>query len=107
MGRLDKHWRLACARAGVAYVPVYRALKHSPGTALLEAGLSREDLRAAFRHKNARTTMIYELENTQRRERATEKLEEMVGSRLGDNWETKHEAAKPASPGSRGHESDV
>jgi len=105
-GRMEKHWRLACERAQVPYVPVYRALKHSPGTALLEAGLSREDLQAAFRHKSARTTTIYELENTQRRERATAKLEEMVGTRFGDNWETSQKAAKSLSPETEGVESD-
>jgi len=78
---LRNRWITACTDAGVEYVSIYRALKHSPGTALLESGLSRDDLQAAFRHKSASTTMIYDLEKTQRRARATQKLEALAGAR--------------------------
>jgi site-specific recombinase XerD len=60
-------WRAACKRAGVDYVSACRALKHSPGTALLERGLSVGDLQAAFRHRSGRTTMNHDLEQGQYR----------------------------------------
>lgn len=77
-GRMGKWWRIACKAAGVSYVPLYRSLKHSPGTALLEAGLSREDLQAAFRHRSVNTQLAYDLDSDVRRQRATGKLVELV-----------------------------
>ena len=93
---LRRHWHRACGLAGVEYVPVYRALKHSAGTALMEAGLSREDLQAAYRHKSARMTMVYELDDARRRARATAKLEELVGEVL-ENAPVNQPSTKPAA----------
>ena len=87
-------WRRACGRADVPYVTLYRALKHSAGTALLENGLSREDLQAAYRHRAASMTEVYELDDTQRRERASKHLENLVG----DKRETRQMAAESDSP---------
>ena len=75
---LWKHWKLACDQAEVPYVSGYRALKHSSGTALLEAGLSREDIQAAFRHSSERTQLAYDIQNDQRRKRATDALVDLV-----------------------------
>ena len=78
-GRLGKWWRRACEVAGVPYVSVYVALKHSPGTALLEAGtVSREDLQAVFRHRQVGMQLAYDVENDQRRDRGVEALVELV-----------------------------
>jgi len=85
-GAVLKWWRRACESAQVEYTGPYFATKHSPGTALLEAGLSREDLQAAFRHRAANTQMFYDVEDDARRARATSKLAELV------------EQAKPAGP---------
>lgn len=106
--RLREFWRAACARAKVVYVSMYRALKHSPGTALLEAGLSREDLQAAYRHRSERMTMVYELEDSRRRQRATQRLEELVGERLNrpaNNSPTAQAIVGNGSSGSEAQES--
>ena len=91
-GRMAKWWRRACEDAEVPYVPLYRALKHSPGTALLEAGLSREDLQAAFRHRSVGTQLAYDVASDARRQRATGKLVELV----------QREREGPAAPGTSG-----
>ena len=82
MGKLGDLWREAVTRAEVPYVSLYRALKHSPGTALLEAGVPIGDLQAAYRHTTAGMTEAYDLEKRMRRERAMRRLEELAGVAL-------------------------
>jgi hypothetical protein len=75
---------------------------------LMEAGLSREDLQAAYRHKTERMTMVYELEDARRRERATAKLEALVGEKLknalANTPPTRRAASESGSPATEGHE---
>jgi hypothetical protein len=61
----------------VKYVPLYRATKHTTFTALREAGVSRDEVQAPARHRDPRTTDIYDLDDDQRRERALSTLEEL------------------------------
>jgi integrase len=67
-------WREACEAAGVDYVPVYRATKHSGLTALSELGLSLDDVRAMGRHTSADTTRLYIREDDAKRRRGVEAL---------------------------------
>jgi len=97
--RMRTAWERACARAGVDYVPVYRALKHSPVTALLEAGASLEDVQALCRHKRKSTTERYDLGNDQRRARGAGMLKELADTQRTPN----PQAAESGSNGTQGH----
>ncbi len=68
---------LAGEAAEVEYVPLYRATKHTTFTALREAGVSRDEVQALARHRDPRTTDIYDLDDDQRRKRALTALEEL------------------------------
>jgi site-specific recombinase XerD len=72
--RLAEIWSAACTRAGVEYVPIYRAFKHGSFTALKEAGASHEEVQALARHRDPRTTNRYDLTDDQRRRRAMDRL---------------------------------
>lgn len=98
--RMRLAWRKACERAGVEYVPLYRALKHSPVTALLEAGASLEDVQALCRHRRKSTTERYDLSNDERRARGSELLADLVGNQRG----TQRKTANSGSPATEGHE---
>ena len=52
-------------------------MKHTTFTALREAGVSRDDVQALARHRDPRTTEIYDLDDDQRRRRALSSLEEL------------------------------
>lgn len=71
-------WRKACEKADVKYVPLYAATKRSGLTALSEAGLSMEDIRAMARHKNAEMTREYIVEDDQARARAASTLHKLI-----------------------------
>jgi integrase len=93
MGTLTDMWRNATEAADVPYVSLYRALKHSPGTALLEAGVPIGDLQAAYRHTTAAMTEAYDLEKRMRRERAMRRLEELAGVALAELMAAESESA--------------
>lgn len=78
MGKLQALWRDACTAAEVAYVPLYRAMKHSPGTALVEDGVSLGDVQNAMGHTSGRTTALYVVEKRKRVARATARLETLL-----------------------------
>jgi hypothetical protein len=62
--KLREMWIAACEAAEVEYVPLYRATKHTTFTALREAGVSRDEVQALARHRDPRTTDIYDLDAT-------------------------------------------
>ena len=68
------------------YVPLYRATKHTTFTALREAGVSRDEVQALARHRDPRTTDIYDLDDDQRRQRALASLDQLEarGRQTGD-----------------------
>jgi len=69
-----------------SHVPLYRATKHTTFTALREAGVSRDEVQALARHRDPRTTDIYDLDDDQRRQRALASLDrlEARGRQTGD-----------------------
>jgi integrase len=75
--RLREIWIAACGAADVEYVPLYRAMKHTSLTALVEDGVAKEDVRALARHRDERTTDRYLLQDDARRRRGMERLEEL------------------------------
>jgi integrase len=77
-GKTHDVWRDACTTATVPYISLYRATKHSGLTALSEAGYSLEDVQAMARHKDARTTQIYILDDDKKRARAAEGLRQFL-----------------------------
>jgi integrase len=79
--KLRELWLAACKAAGVDYVPIYRAMKHTSFTALAEAGVPKEDIRALARHRDERTTERYLLEDDVRRGRALSRLGELEQAR--------------------------
>jgi len=93
MGKLGDLWREVVRRAQVPYVSLYPALKHSPGTALLEAGVPIGDLQAAYKHTTAGMTEAYDLEKRMRRERAMRRLEELAGVALEELEAAESESA--------------
>ena len=76
--RLRDLWVRACQDAKVEYVPLYEALKHSTITALLEDGIALEDVQALARHRDERTTRIYDLGGDARRARALRRRDELA-----------------------------
>jgi hypothetical protein len=75
--KLRRVWVDACEAAGVEYVPLYHATKHTAFTALRDAGASRDEVQALARHRDPRTTDVYDLDDDQRRKRALSALEEL------------------------------
>jgi hypothetical protein len=71
-------WRAACKKADVKYVSLYSATKRSGLTALSEAGLSMEDIRAMARHKDSSMTREYIVEDDQKRARAASALHKLI-----------------------------
>jgi integrase len=61
--KLREMWIAACEAAEAEYVPLYRATKHTTLTALRESGVSRDDVQALARHRDPRTTDIYDLDD--------------------------------------------
>ncbi len=86
--KLREVWIAACEAAEVEYVPLYRATKHTTFTALREAGVSRDEVQALARHRDPRTTDIYDLDDDQRRRRALASLDrlEARGRQTGDRF---------------------
>ncbi len=84
--KLREVWIAACEAAEVEYVPLYRAMKHTTFTALREAGVSRDEVQALARHRDPRTTDIYDLDDDQRRRRALASLDQLEarGRQTGD-----------------------
>ena len=78
MRRLQVRWRDACTDAGVSYVSLYPALKHSPGTAMLEAGVPLEHVQALYAHRSERTVRIYDLGGNQRRDAGLDALRALM-----------------------------
>ena len=72
----------------MGYVPLYRATKHTTFTALREAGVSRDEVQALARHRDPRTTDIYDLDDDQHRRRALASLDrlEARGRQTGDRF---------------------
>jgi len=97
-GALRKLWTAACAFAEVEYIPLYRAMKHTTLTALREAGASIDDVRALARHRDPRTTDIYDLDDDQRRRRALASLDRLEerGRQTGDRTQRGSKSRKPA-----------
>ena len=56
--RIQTLWREACGRAGVDYVPPYRATKHSTLSELARV-LTAEQLQGLARHRDYKTTRGY------------------------------------------------
>jgi integrase len=85
-GVLRELWQDACDAADVTYIPLYRAMKHTTFTALREAGVPRDEVQALARHRDPRTTDIYDLTDEQRRRRALDSLEQLEqhGRQSGD-----------------------
>jgi integrase len=85
--KLREVWIAACEAAEVEYVPLYRATKHTTFTALREAGVSRDEVQALARHRDPRTTDIYDLDDDQRRQRALASLDQLEarGRQTGDS----------------------
>jgi hypothetical protein len=75
--KLRDRWIAGCEAAEVEYVPLYRATKHTTFTALREAGVSRDEVQALARHRDPRTTDVYDLDDDQRRKRALSTLEDL------------------------------
>jgi integrase len=96
-GALRKLWTAACAAAEAEYIPLYRAMKHTTLTALREAGASIDDVRALARHRDARTTDIYDLSDDARRSRALDALDQLErGRQTGDRTKRGSKSRKPA-----------
>jgi integrase len=89
-------WIEACETADVEYLPLYQAMKHTTLTALRDAGVSIDDVQALARHRDPRTTEIYDLRDDARRKRALEKLDEMErGRQTGDRRNRVPKIRKP------------
>jgi integrase len=56
---MEKAWKRACVAAGVPYVSLYEALKHSTATAALRSGVPMDELQAAYRHASKESTKRY------------------------------------------------
>lgn len=82
---LEAIWRAASKRAGIPYVPIYRAFKHTQVSALLGAGLSVEKIVDQCRWTSAAMLEHYD-------ERKDERRGEVVGILAG----LVDEARKPA-----------
>jgi hypothetical protein len=52
-------------------------MKHTTLTALPEAGISRDEVQALARHRDPRTTDIFDLDDDQRRRRALASLDRL------------------------------
>lgn len=72
-------WAAACERAGVASVPVYRAMKHTQVSALRDAGVPIEDIVSQYRWTSAGMLEHYDEAQDQRRGGVVARLDEMVG----------------------------
>ena len=75
-------------------------MKHTTFTALREAGVSRDDVQALARHRDPRTTEIYDLDDAQRRRRALSSLEELerTGRQTGAKGSRDPRPRKPPDP---------
>jgi integrase len=95
--KLREVWMEACETAEVDYVPLYRAMKHTTLTALREAGVSRDEVQAMARHRDPRTTDVYDLDDDQRRKRALLRVEDLEqrGRQTGDRGKRVTPLRKP------------
>ncbi len=75
-------WQRACARAGVEPVPLYRAIKHTPLSALRDAGVPLEDVLDQYRFTSSAMLEHYDQAKDVRRGGVVSRLDELVqGSR--------------------------
>jgi integrase len=56
---LARRWQRACRDAGVPFVPLRQASRHSTATDLLRKGASLEEIRRLLGHTNARMSERY------------------------------------------------
>lgn len=74
-------WRKATEKAGIPWVPVYRAMKHTQVSALLDAGISVDELVTQCRWTSPAMLEHYDEARDVRRGRVVAKLAELVGPR--------------------------
>ena len=72
-------WATACEKAGVPWVPPYRAMKHTQVSALRDAGLSIEEIVDQYRWTSAGMLEHYDEAKDARRGGVVARLDEMVG----------------------------
>lgn len=73
-------WASACERAGVPFVSVYRAFKHTQVSALRDAGISIEDIVDQCRWTSASMLEHYDDAKDVRRGAVVARLDELVGT---------------------------
>jgi hypothetical protein len=83
-------WAAASKKAGIPWVPVYRAFKHTQVSALRDSGISVDDIVNQCRWTSAAMLEHYDEAKDVRRGAVVARLDALVGSaRSGYSWDTR------------------